>query len=226
MTDAHDDVAEWDAAYVMGALSPAERRIFEDHLARCATCRAAVATLAPTVGLLSRVPAERARAIGDDQPGPEPQLRDQLMRTHTRRRGRRRNVWTLAAAGALILGGIAVPVAVATAPAGGEVHALQDLGGAPLEASVRLTTVGWGTEIDLVCRYTGEQLDAPEDGFPYALAVVARDGTTTTLSTWRATPGSTTQLSAGVDLSVGDIDAVEIRRLDDSQAVVMRYESP
>lgn len=226
MTDEHDDVAEWDAAYVMGALSLADRRIFEDHMARCDECRAAVARLAPTVGLLSRVPAERARAIDAAPAGPQPHLRDQVVRVHSRRRARRRNIWTLAAAGALILGGIAVPVAVATAPAGGEVHSLQDLAGAPLEASVRLTNVGWGTEIDLVCRYTGEQLDAPDGGFPYALAVVGRDGTTTMLSTWRATPGTTTQLSAGVDLSVGDIDAVEIRRVDDGQAVVMRYEAP
>jgi hypothetical protein len=226
MTDVHEDVAEWDAAYVMGALSPTDRRIFEDHMSRCAICRDAVARLAPTVGLLSRVPAARVRALGEQHVGPKPELREKVIRTHSRRRTRRRNVWTLAAAGALILGGIAVPVAVATAPAGGDVHALQDLAGAPLEASVRLTTVGWGTEIDLVCRYTGEQLDAPDGGFPYALAVVDREGTTTTLSTWRATPGATTQLSAGVDLAVGDIDAVEIRRLDDGQAVVMRYEAP
>ena len=31
-----DKFADWDAAYVLGALSPAERREFETHLASCA----------------------------------------------------------------------------------------------------------------------------------------------------------------------------------------------
>jgi hypothetical protein len=226
MTDAHDDVADWDAAYVLGALTPADRRVYESHLAQCPSCRAAVARLAPTVGLLSRVPADRARAIADVPEEPAAQLREKVVRAHSLRRQRRRNIFTLAAAAALILGGISVPLAVTVGEPRGEVHALTDLVQAPLEASVRLTDARWGTEIDLVCRYSGEQLDAPPGGFPYALAVVGRDGTTTTLSTWRAAPGSTTQLSAGTDLAVGDIGAIEIRRTDDAQTVVMRYEAP
>ena len=36
-----DRYAEWDAAYVLGALSPSDRRTYERHLAECAACRAA-----------------------------------------------------------------------------------------------------------------------------------------------------------------------------------------
>ena len=41
-----DKFAQWDAAYV-GALSPAEHRKFEKHLASCLTCQSAV-NLLPT----------------------------------------------------------------------------------------------------------------------------------------------------------------------------------
>src|SRR4029450_13226426 len=37
-----DKFAQWDAAYVLGALSPAERREFEEHLSSCKSCQAAV----------------------------------------------------------------------------------------------------------------------------------------------------------------------------------------
>ena len=34
-----DPYREWDAAYVLGALSPRDRRAFEQHLATCPACR-------------------------------------------------------------------------------------------------------------------------------------------------------------------------------------------
>src|ERR1700738_1996068 len=41
-----------DGAYVLGALSPAERAAFERHLPGCASCRESVADLAVLPGLL------------------------------------------------------------------------------------------------------------------------------------------------------------------------------
>lgn len=236
MTSEHARVAEWDAAYVLGALSPADRRTFEEHLEECALCRASVAELAPIPGLLSRVPDERVAVNGpfagvdEDHSaqlaGPAERLRaDVVARGTRRRRGIPRRMWALVVAGALVVAAaVAVPVTLgATAPRGA-VHALADVAGVPIEASVRLTDVAWGTRIDLVCDYSGEVLDAPEGGWPYALAVVDADGATTTLSTWRAEPGSTTQLSAGTDLALADIGAVEIRTIDGAD-VLMRYAS-
>ncbi len=34
-----DEYALWDAAYVLGSLSCADRREFEEHLNTCASCR-------------------------------------------------------------------------------------------------------------------------------------------------------------------------------------------
>jgi len=66
----HEAFAEWDAAYVLGALAPVDRRAYEDHLAGCGRCRAAVAELAPLPGLLARAP----------RPGLDDEARDELTR--------------------------------------------------------------------------------------------------------------------------------------------------
>lgn len=236
MNAAHERFATWDGAYVLGALSAADRAEYERHLDGCALCRAAVAELAPTAGLLSRLSPERARAIDSTDPAPaaapmapHPALRGRLVRTARRRRRRTVALWAGAAAAALLV--IAVPSVLAlTAPAddaGGTVYALEDVAGAPLEASVKLTSVEWGTRIDLVCQYTGEVLDAPPGGWPYALAVTDDAGATTMLSTWRAGPGSTTELSAGTDVAASSIGSIEIRTLDGDRVVMRReFDSP
>jgi anti-sigma factor RsiW len=51
---------EWDVAYVLGSLSPADRQVYERHLALCPPCEHEVCRLAGTAGLLSRVPAKWA----------------------------------------------------------------------------------------------------------------------------------------------------------------------
>ncbi|MEQ0561082.1 zf-HC2 domain-containing protein [Amycolatopsis sp. NEAU-NG30] len=53
-----DPYGEWDAAYVLGALSPADRREYEHHLTDCPQCAAAVASFAGLPGILSAVPRE------------------------------------------------------------------------------------------------------------------------------------------------------------------------
>lgn len=55
---AHDPFAEDAGVYVLGALDEAERAAFEDHLAGCAACRAAVAEVADLPRLLAAVPPE------------------------------------------------------------------------------------------------------------------------------------------------------------------------
>ena len=49
------DLADRDASYVLGALSPAERKEFEQHLAVCEGCARNVRELAGLPGLLARV---------------------------------------------------------------------------------------------------------------------------------------------------------------------------
>ncbi|NGY64648.1 hypothetical protein G7043_37625 [Lentzea sp. NEAU-D13] len=57
---------EWEAAYLLGSLSPGDRQVYERHLAACPPCEHEVCRMAGTAGLLSRVPAEWAV----ESPGP------------------------------------------------------------------------------------------------------------------------------------------------------------
>ena len=84
MNPDHVDFAEWDAAYVLGALSPSDRRAFEAHMGTCERCREAVGELAPTIGLLSRVDRTRAASLAADpdlpvESGPDRSLRDEVV---------------------------------------------------------------------------------------------------------------------------------------------------
>lgn len=70
----HADYADWDAAYVLGALSSAERQDFERHLHSCPRCTEAVSELAGMPGLLARVDPDDVAALlavdGTNEPTP------------------------------------------------------------------------------------------------------------------------------------------------------------
>ncbi|TAJ49519.1 MAG: hypothetical protein EPO52_04415 [Herbiconiux sp.] len=62
MTDPHE-FTDWDAAYVLGMLSPDERRRFERHLTGCPACSQAVAELAGMPGILAGLSTSDATAL-------------------------------------------------------------------------------------------------------------------------------------------------------------------
>ncbi|WP_206790419.1 zf-HC2 domain-containing protein [Amycolatopsis sp. MtRt-6] len=101
-----DPYGEWDAAYVLGALSPGERREYEQHLVCCGTCAAAVASFAGMPGILSVVPRETTvELLGPVVP--RGSLLPGLVRAvrASRRRGRARVAAALA--GAALAGAVA-----------------------------------------------------------------------------------------------------------------------
>ena len=105
----HDDYADWDAAYVLGALPVAERREFETHLAGCAACRAAVAELAGMPGLLAQLPPGEVLAMdleGDADLQPPASLMPVLPAAPASPVQRRWLVPLAAAAAALLIGGV------------------------------------------------------------------------------------------------------------------------
>jgi len=218
----HVDFAEWDAAYVLGALSPSDRRAFESHMETCDRCRDAIAEIAPTIGLLARIDRTRAESLAVRTPtpadvGPAESLRDDVVARLRRQTRRRRRTWWLAgvAAAAVVVAVVLLAVNVAPAQRGIQTYALESVSDAPLSASVELAEVAWGTRIALVCHYDSVAgSDAPEDGWPYSLYVIGDDGAASQVSTWRAPPGSTARLDAATELDIADLAAVEIRSLD------------
>ncbi|TFC51022.1 MULTISPECIES: anti-sigma factor [unclassified Cryobacterium] len=63
-----DRFREWDAAYLLGALSPEDRHAFERHLPTCPACAVAVAELAGLPGILAALPAAEAVALTETTP--------------------------------------------------------------------------------------------------------------------------------------------------------------
>ena len=79
------EFAHEDAAYVLGALSSAERAAFQEHLAGCAECSQAVRRLSGLPGLLSRVSLDVLEAPAPEEPVPDtllPALVAEARRVH------------------------------------------------------------------------------------------------------------------------------------------------
>jgi anti-sigma factor RsiW len=64
-----DDARHALGVYVLGAIEPDDRGPVERHLARCAACREELARLADLPAWLSKVPADEAERLLDDQTG-------------------------------------------------------------------------------------------------------------------------------------------------------------
>jgi len=217
-----DEFALYDAAYVLGALSPADRREFEDHLKGCAACSSSVGELAGLPGLMSKVSEEQLTA---EVEAPPETLLPALARAVRRERGRRRlTVGAAAAAAACLIavGAVALtngdsptrpPVASpSTTPAGTASLALSAVVPTPVTASARLVDTAWGTRIDLTCSYKANG-SAPAGGFPYALVVIDRSGVAQQVATWKAPPGRKLTVMGATSLARQDIAAVEVRTL-------------
>ncbi|MEO5708751.1 MAG: zf-HC2 domain-containing protein [Nocardioidaceae bacterium] len=215
------DFAHQDGVYVLGALSPSERRPFEVHLAGCPDCAAALRQLAGLPGLLARVDASVLETAPSALTLPETLL--PRLVAHVRRAQRRRRVLTGAvAAAALLVAGVA-PVVVArslsdeVSPASPRAvtaagRTMIPLGGAPVRATITLHPVAWGTRLDLACTYAPrpDQYDLP-DTATYVLVVTTRDGLTEQVGTWRSIGGRTMRLTAATSVLRKDIASVEVR---------------
>jgi len=111
-----------------------------------------------------------------------------------------------------VIAAIAVPLALARTAVVSESVAFEPVAEVPLVATAKLTQVGWGTRIELDCRYAEtETSGGSTERWPYALVVVGRDGERADVSSWQASPGADARLSAGAALDLDEIASLEIR---------------
>ena len=211
--------ADWDGAYVLGALSPADRLEFERHLAECATCAPAVREMAGLPGLLGRVDES---ALADHAPAsnlpPVPDTVLPRLRREIRSRARRRLVGTgLLAASAAAVVALALPLVDQPSdgpggPSGTSVAArpMRAVDGGAMQATVALEPVAWGTRLDLVCTYEPSTYAGGERPGTYTLVVRTTDGGAERVGTWRPVAGQAMRLSAATALSRRDIASVEV----------------
>lgn len=243
--DASHEYAMWDAAYVLGSLSSADRREYEAHLADCPSCRGGVAELSGMPALLSRLDRDQVAAIDEGRdvvaaPGPPPQVLASLLAkvSWRRRRRSRLTTWTATAAAAAVLAvgvfiGIATqsPTAVRTGPTppqasdsgpsqmDGSALPMAQVGTAVLASTVSVSSESWGTFIWLNCVCLAP-LNHPADRL--AMVVVGRDGSRTQLATWVAHPGHTATPAGSISTSTGQIASVQVVSADTGDVLLQR----
>jgi hypothetical protein len=240
---AYDEYALWDAAYVLGSLSGAERREYEAHLTTCSSCREAVAELSGMPALLSQLSREDVAAMdeGGQADSAPPPLRPQLLRSllakvSRRRRRSRLMTWTVAATAAavLVVGVFAAlrsnpALPTPTPPAEAHSTALTMTRVTPngLTASVSLNSYGWGTRIDMTCTYgvwpeSAGREDDDEPGDKLAMVVVGRDGSRARLATWVALTGVTATPGGSTSMPLDQIAAVQVVSADNGEVLLQR----
>jgi hypothetical protein len=224
----HDEFASWDAAYVLGALSPADRRAYEEHLRECDRCAAQVAELAGMPGLLGRLPREQGMAAlsaAESEPGgPGADVLPLLVKRAHRQRLRTRWLTAgIAAAAAVLLVGVVafvLPAALTPSPQEPPAIAMVQVEPSALTADLRLTAEPWGTRIDSRCTYATVGDDHGVHSWTYAMVVTDRDGTQTQVSTWTAEEGSTVVPIATTSVAVADIASIDIRSAGDGTVLL------
>lgn len=219
---AHDD-----GAYVLGALSPAERAAYERHLPTCSACREAVAEIAVLPGLLGRLDAaglERVLSMGPSQPAVESRSPALVSAARAaRQRERRLNrlryaAAALVAASLVLLAGVGLnwlqgqPPVPETKKPQVTMVAMQPLrAGLPVQAKIGLDTTKWGTEVTMWCAYQHTGADA----MTYTFRLVAHSkGDTEQVMSWLAGPGDEVTFTVPTRFALSELERLDLTQYD------------
>ncbi|MTD59250.1 anti-sigma factor family protein [Amycolatopsis pithecellobii] len=193
-----DEFETYDAAYVLGALSPEDRAAFEAHLKQCPECARSVQELAGLPGLLSQVGPEMVETA--EPPGG---LLPSMLASV--RKIRRRRTFTTFGVGAVAAAAVALAVVLPQSD-GVSGTAMTPLIAAPVQATAAVAPVSGGSRVDMSCEYRGARY-----GADYRLVAVRPDGTEEDLATWWADPNHTAKMTLDTAISPTDIRSLEIR---------------
>jgi hypothetical protein len=222
----------WDAAYVLGSLSGSERREFEAHMATCPRCKAAVSELSGIPALLARLDAEEVKALDDpsaEPPPMRPEVFDSLMQKveWRRRRTRRFSAITLAAAAAVLAVALVVGIwpGIRGNGGGGQPMAsavtMSKTAQTPINATITMSSFGWGTRIDMVCTYGDYASRGQAVSENLAMVVVSQDGSSNQIATWVGLNGATALPSGNTTMQKDQIKSVQLVDTD-SRTVLLQ----
>lgn len=227
----HARYSEWDAAYVLGALSAPDRADYERHLRNCRRCTAAVSELAGMPGLLGKVDQADVPALLNATveeavvAGPPADLMARITRSEGQARSRRlrRRVTILVAAAVVAAAAVIVPITLS----GGEKPTVSTVlttnTAVPLTAEVQMFGEQWGTRITVTCGYAKDgKWQNPQPAGPrnYGLYVVDSDGRATLVSSWAAHRGETVHATGSTNVDVAAINTVQIRSIETGKVLL------
>jgi hypothetical protein len=224
------EIANWDAAYVLGALSAQDQVEYEDFLAENPQNAAALTEFASLPAILNALSPEEALAL-DAEPGGTAgdearlDLMPSLARAVQKRQRRsRRNAITMMAATAAAF--LAVGVIVASvifgrpaSPAGPSLQAMTAAGRGGITAELAVSEKQWGTRLDWSCQYTK---DWSRNVGSYDLVVTTMDGKHTTVGSWRPAGDEASGLSAATVIPTAQIRTVDIRETGSDAPLAVR----
>jgi hypothetical protein len=214
-----DDLAEWDAAYVLGALSLEDRRTYENYLAANPARAAELTELAGMPGILNALSRDEAVALTDLAGVPPAQDRSDnvasLAHAAAKRQQRSRRTWlasAVAVAAALaITGGVVGATVFPRSQAPVQTVAMQAMQPTPrggLTAELAVTEKKWGTELNWACQYTK---DWSRNVGSYDIVVTTHDGVQSAVGSWKPAGDEATGLSAATSIPKSQIRTVDIR---------------
>jgi anti-sigma factor RsiW len=218
-----------DGAYVLGALSPAERSAYERHLATCSFCREAVRDISTLPDLLSRLDAKEFAKLVDPSLS-KPEQHHPIRRLVTRRRNSKAlRVRILSSAAAVILVALVGFGAVlltrdtsapAAAPFGPAVAMTPVDGASPVTATLRMISKAGGTRIDLTCSYSKSAAK------PYTFRLIAYgpDDQKEQIGSWQAEPGTEFPMDAVTHFAAGSLSRLELVQYDGK--ALLAYDVP
>ncbi len=227
-----DTYVTWDAAYVLGSLSSAERREYELHLEACPRCRAAVAELSGMPALLAMLDVDDVLAL--EKENEPPPLRPEVLKSvldGVRWRRRRSRLLTSAAVGlaaALLAVGLVIAIQpeivglTSGTPQASTQLPMAEVEHTPFSATVALSGFAWGTRIDMACSYGewgGGGGPAPSN---LGMVVVGHDGNKTQIATWLGLSNATALPSGNTPLHVNEIAAVQLVSTDSGKVLLER----
>jgi hypothetical protein len=237
MIESVDEYRQWDAAYVLGALSTDDRREFERHLTNCVACTNAVAELAGVPGFLMKLDSNTAQSLVAAPDGanvfalPLEPIQS-LARAALKKRAslRRRVAAAMAvAAGFVMVIGLLVGSNLSSGSNNSESQASTAALGAKVSmvaleknsmlVDMHMTSKRWGTQFSWNCVYGNGEVSAQKPEF-YDLVVTDTAGVATTVASWSQAGTSAKGLVASTGIPMSSIKTIEFQYADTHAPVV------
>jgi hypothetical protein len=214
-----EDIADWDAAYVFGALSRDDRRLYETFLAENPARAAGLTELAGLPGILNLLDCDEAFALVGQASGSTAEvialdLMPSLAFAAARQQRRsRRSVLaaSLVAAAAVAIGAGAVGATEFSGPQreeGVAFAAMQPTLKGGINAALAVTETKWGTRLDWTCDYLEDWAKAAP---AYDIVVTTVEGVESAVGTWTPASDHAGGLAASTAIPTSTIHTVDIR---------------